>query len=165
MKFKSLFIALMAFSAMFAACQEEKPVFGISADTDAIELPQGGGTAQVTVTTAQAWNVKIPLDAQAWLIADPSSGIGNATITITATANEGKDRKNIQGYDVLLDERMALHEAYLGDLSTIHANMPEAITVKADFDIVRNVNQYLGVALFDCAPAVPSAFVKLAKAS
>lgn len=79
--------------------------------------------------------------------------------------NEGKDRKNIQGYDVLLDERMALHEAYLGDLSTIHANMPETITVKADFDITRNVNQYLGVAMFDCVPAVSSAFVKLAKAS
>jgi HK97 family phage major capsid protein len=79
--------------------------------------------------------------------------------------NEGKDRKNIQGYDVLLDERMALHEAYLGDLSTIHANMPENITVKADFDITRNVNQYLGVAMFDCVPAIASAFVKLAKAS
>lgn len=79
--------------------------------------------------------------------------------------NEGKDRMNIQGYDVLLDERMALHTAYLGDLSTIHANMPETITVKADFDITRNVNQYLGVAMFDCVPAVSSAFVKLAKAS
>ena len=79
--------------------------------------------------------------------------------------NEGKDRKNIQGYDVLLDERMALHTAYLGDLSTIHANMPETITVKADFDITRNVNQYLGVAMFDCVPAVSSGFVKLAKAS
>ena len=79
--------------------------------------------------------------------------------------NEGKDRKNIQGYDVLLDERMALHEAYLGDLSTIHANMPETITVKADFDITRNVNQYLGVAMFDCVPALAGAFVKLIKAS
>lgn len=79
--------------------------------------------------------------------------------------NEGKDRKNIQGYDVLLDERMALHEAYLGDLSTIHANMPETITVKADFDITRNVNQYLGVAMFDCVPAIAAGFVKLAKAS
>lgn len=83
----------------------------------------------------------------------------------TLVTNEGRDRKNIQGYDVLLDERMALHTAYLGDLSTIHANMPEAITVKADFDITRNVNQYLGVAMFDCVPAVSSAFVKLAKAS
>ena len=79
--------------------------------------------------------------------------------------NEGKDRKNVQGYDVLLDERMALHEAYLGDLSTIHANMPETITVKADFDITRNVNQYLGVAMFDCVPALANAFVKLMKAS
>lgn len=80
-------------------------------------------------------------------------------------SNEGKGAKNIQGYDVLLDERMTLHEAYLGDLSTIHANMPEAITVKADFDITRNVNQYLGVAMFDCEPAVPAGIVKLAKAS
>ena len=43
--------------------------------------------------------------------------------------------------------------------------MPETITVKADFDITRNVNQYLGVAMFDCVPALAGAFVKLIKAS
>lgn len=93
MKLVKLFIALTAAAAVFSACQEEKPVFGISSDTDAIEFEQVGGQAQVKVTTAQDWRVKIPSDAQAWLTAEPASGTGNATITFTAAANEGKDRK------------------------------------------------------------------------
>ena len=94
MSIKRFFISiLLAAGALAVSCQEEKPVFGISADQDVIEFPQGGGTAQVKVTTAQAWTVKIPTDAAAWLSADPASGTGNATITFTAPANEGKDRK------------------------------------------------------------------------
>ena len=93
MNFKSLFVALMAATGLLVACQEEKPVFGISADTDAIEFPQGGGPAVVQIATAQAWTVKIPSDAQDWLTAEPVSGTGNAAITLTAAANTGKDRK------------------------------------------------------------------------
>ena len=93
MNFKRLFVALMAATGLLVACQEEKPVFGISSDTEAIEFPQGGGQASVQVTTAQAWSVKIPSDAQGWLTAEPSTGTGNATIVFTAAANNGKDRK------------------------------------------------------------------------
>ncbi len=93
MKFKGLFIALAAAVSALVACQEEKPVFGISTDKDVIEFPQSGGQAQVQVTTAQAWSIKIPADAQAWLTAEPLSGTGNALITFTAGANTGKDRK------------------------------------------------------------------------
>lgn len=93
MKLKSLVLAVLAAGAALVSCQQEKPVFGISADKDTIEFPQGGGQVSVQVTTAQAWNVNIPIDAQAWLIANPSSGMGSGTITFTAQANEGKDRK------------------------------------------------------------------------
>ena len=93
MKLKNLILAVLAGGALLVSCQQEKPVFGISADKDAIEIPQAGGSAQVQVTTAQAWTVKIPTDAQAWLKAEPASGTGNAAITFTAAANEGKDRK------------------------------------------------------------------------
>ena len=94
MKFKGLFIALAAaVASLLVACQKEKPVFGISVDKDVIEFTQSGGQAQVQVTTAQAWNVSIPADAQAWLSAEPTSGTGKAVVTFTAKANDGKDRK------------------------------------------------------------------------
>ena len=93
MKLKSLVLAVLAAGAALVSCQQEKPVFGISADKDTIEFPQSGGQVSVQVTTAQAWNVNIPIDAQAWLIANPSSGMGSGTITFTAQANDGKDRK------------------------------------------------------------------------
>ena len=102
MNIKRLFFALIALTATLVSCKEEKPVFGVSVDKDAIEFPQGGGQAQLQVTTAQAWTVKIPSNAQEWLIAEPSTGIGNATITFTASANDGKDRKiglQIRGSD------------------------------------------------------------------
>ena len=94
MNLKRLFIGIiLAAGAIAVSCQQEKPVFGISADQDVIDFPQGGGTAQVKVTTAQAWTVKIPSNAQDWLSAEPASGTGNATITFVASANNGKDRK------------------------------------------------------------------------
>lgn len=94
MNLKRLFIGIiLAAGALAVSCEQEKPVFGITADQDVIEFPQGGGTAQVKVTTAQAWTVKIPSNAQDWLSAEPASGTGNATITFVASANNGKDRK------------------------------------------------------------------------
>lgn len=94
MKFKGLFIALAAaVASLLVACQKEKPVFGISVDKDVIEFTQSGGQAQVQVTTAQAWNVSIPADAKEWLSVEPTSGTGNAVVTFTAKANDGKDRK------------------------------------------------------------------------
>ena len=92
MKFKGLFIALAAaVASLLVACQKEKPVFGISVDKDVIEFTQSGGQAQVQVTTAQAWNVSIPADAQAWLSAEPTSGTGKAVVTFTAKANDGSE--------------------------------------------------------------------------
>lgn len=77
---------------------------------------------------------------------------------------EGRDAF-VQGYPVVLDERVALHTAILGDFNGYAANMPETITIHNDYDITRNVYQYSGIAMFDGKPAVPAAFVKLCKAS
>lgn len=72
---------------------------------------------------------------------------------------------NIMGYPVLLDENVAAHEAYLGDMKKMVANLAETITVVSDFDIDTNSMKYLGCAIFDCKPAVGEAFVKLTKAA
>lgn len=71
----------------------------------------------------------------------------------------------VYGYPVLIDSRVTEHEAYLGDLKKYVANLAESVNVKADFDIDTNSNKYLGVAIFDGAPALGEAFVKLAKAT
>lgn len=69
----------------------------------------------------------------------------------------------VYGYPVLIDSRVTEHEAYLGDLKKYVANLAESVNVKADFDIDTNSNKYLGVAIFDGAPALGEAFVKLVK--
>lgn len=71
----------------------------------------------------------------------------------------------VYGYPVLIDSRVTEHEAYLGDLKKYVGNLAESVNVKADFDIDTNSNKYLGVAIFDGAPALGEAFVKLAKAT
>lgn len=71
----------------------------------------------------------------------------------------------VYGYPVLIDSRVTEHEAYLGDLKKYVANLAESVNVKADFDIDTNSNKYLGVAIFDGAPALGEAFVKLVKAT
>lgn len=71
----------------------------------------------------------------------------------------------VYGYPVLIESRVTEHEAYLGDLKKYVANLAESVNVKADFDIDTNSNKYLGVAIFDGAPALEEAFVKLVKAT
>ena len=68
------------------------------------------------------------------------------------------------GYPVQLDERVKLHEAYLGDLYTVIGNMPEDVTITSAFDIDTNSYKFLGCAMFDCKPSMSDAIVKLEKA-
>lgn len=70
----------------------------------------------------------------------------------------------IYGYPVLIDERVADHEAYLVDLSTVIGNMPEDVTITSDFDLTKNAFLFLGSAMFDCQPAQADAVRKLVKA-
>jgi len=71
----------------------------------------------------------------------------------------------IYGYPVMLDERIPLHEAILGDFRAgYYGNMPEEINVVNQFDIDTNSYKFLGAGMFDGKPALPNAFVKLKKA-
>jgi len=72
----------------------------------------------------------------------------------------------IYGYPVMLDERIPLHEAILGDFRAgYYGNMPEEINVVNQFDIDTNSYKFLGAGMFDGKPALPDAFVKLRKAA
>mgnify|MGYP000844853596 CR=1 FL=1 len=72
----------------------------------------------------------------------------------------------IYGYPVMLDERIPLHEAILGDFRAgYYGNMPEEINVVNQFDIDTNSYKFLGTGMFDGKPALPDAFVKLRKAA
>lgn len=72
---------------------------------------------------------------------------------------------HIQGYPVLLDDSMTLHEAFLGDMTKYIGNLSEEINVTSDFDLKTNSYEYLGAAMFDGKPAIGEAFVKLIKAT
>lgn len=71
----------------------------------------------------------------------------------------------VYGYQVLLSDYVADHEAFLGDYSKVCANLAEDVNVKSAYDITSNSYQYSGIAIFDCAPAIGEAVVKLVKAT
>lgn len=71
----------------------------------------------------------------------------------------------VYGYPVILDERITLHEAFLGDLRQYYGNLPEGVNVVSDFDVNTNSFKYLGAGIFDGKPAIEEAFVKLVKAT
>lgn len=71
----------------------------------------------------------------------------------------------IYGYPVLLSDYVKEHEAFLGDYQKVIGNLSENITVRSAYDIDTNSYKYSGVAVFDCAPAIGEAVVKLVKAT
>lgn len=71
----------------------------------------------------------------------------------------------VQGYPVLLDDSVTLHEAYLGDFRRYVGNLAEAPNVVKDFLLKKNSYEYLGSTVFDGKPALGEAFVKLVKAA
>ena len=71
----------------------------------------------------------------------------------------------VYGYPVLLSDYVADHEAFLGDFKKVCANLAESINVKNAYDIDTNSYKYSGIAIFDCAPAIGEAIVKLVKAT
>lgn len=71
----------------------------------------------------------------------------------------------VYGYPVLLSDYVADHEAFLGDFKKVCANLAENIGVKSAYDIDTNSYKYSGIAIFDCAPAIGEAIVKLVKAT
>lgn len=71
----------------------------------------------------------------------------------------------VYGYPVLTSDYVADHEAFLGDYKKVCANLAENIGVKSAYDIDTNSYKYSGIAIFDCAPAIGEAIVKLVKAT
>jgi HK97 family phage major capsid protein len=71
----------------------------------------------------------------------------------------------VYGYPVLTSDYVADHEAFLGDFKKVCANLAENIGVKSAYDIDTNSYKYSGIAIFDCAPAIGEAIVKLVKAT
>lgn len=72
----------------------------------------------------------------------------------------------IMGYPVNYDDRLTLHEAFLGNALLGYAgNLPEDITVTSEFVVRENSFDFLGSAMFDGKVQAVEAFVKLAKAT
>lgn len=71
----------------------------------------------------------------------------------------------VYGYPILLCDDVATHEAYLGDFRKYIGNLPEEVNVKSAYNIDNNNYKYSGIAMFDGAPAISEAFVKLARAT
>lgn len=72
----------------------------------------------------------------------------------------------IQGYPVTMDERVAEHEAVLGNIYRGYVgNMAEEVNVTSQFVTRENAFDFLGCAMFDGKVQAIEAFVKIAKAT
>lgn len=71
----------------------------------------------------------------------------------------------VEGYEVMLDDSVTLHEAYLGDFKMYAGNLGEDVSVDTDKMLSKNSFEFLGSANFDGKPAIGEAFVKLQKAN
>lgn len=71
----------------------------------------------------------------------------------------------VEGYEVMLDDSVILHEAYLGDFKMYAGNLGEDVSVDTDKMLSKNSFEFLGSANFDGKPAIGEAFVKLQKAN
>ncbi len=71
----------------------------------------------------------------------------------------------IEGYEVMLDDSVILHEAYLGDFKMYAGNLGEDVSVDTDKMLSKNSFEFLGSANFDGKPVIGEAFVKLQKAN
>lgn len=69
----------------------------------------------------------------------------------------------VNGYPIVQDDNIPLGTAYLGDVTTIAANMPQNIQMNRAYDIKNNSRLFNVVSMFDCKPIYDNAFVKLAK--
>ena len=64
------------------------------------------------------------------------------------------------GFPVLFSEYVDLGDIFLGDFEYVVANLAEDVRVESARNLQYNSYDYLGVAVFDCKPALSEAFVK-----
>lgn len=94
MKFKTLLFAVAASLVALAGCQSKEDTNPSGETTfelseDVLEFTKDAGNKTVTLTSNIAWIVKDLDKIPGWLSVAPTSGDGNATITVTVTENKG----------------------------------------------------------------------------
>lgn len=101
MKIKNLFTLAVASFTIATACQKEPDLgpeeISISPAETTYEFPEKGGTYTIELTATVDWTIQgYDKKNTPWLSIEPSSGKASAsvqTITITALANDGANRK------------------------------------------------------------------------
>ena len=101
MKIKNLFTLAVASLTIATACQKEPDLgpeeISISPAETTYEFPEKGGTYTIELTATIDWTIQgYDKKITPWLSIEPSSGKASAsvqTITITALANDGANRK------------------------------------------------------------------------
>jgi len=86
MKLRNIFTALAAVLALtFVGCQEEERILEeVQVSKSMVALPIEGGSAEITVTAADTWEI---VDIPEWLTVAPAAGAaGQTTVTLSAEA-------------------------------------------------------------------------------
>ena len=86
MKLRNIFTALAAVLALtFVGCQEEERILEeVQVSKSMVALPIEGGSAEITVTAADTWEI---VDIPEWLTVAPAAGAaGQTTVTFSAEA-------------------------------------------------------------------------------
>ena len=98
---------------LLTACPSDSPEIELSVHPGSIEIDSDGGSSSFSITSNTSWNIR----SESWLTCSPSSGNGNATINLTAQANntgfvrsfnlEITDRTNQKSCTVKVTQKVA----------------------------------------------------------
>ncbi|MEX1308587.1 MAG: phage major capsid protein [Eubacteriales bacterium] len=74
--------------------------------------------------------------------------------------------QNVMGYDIIISDKVANGEAYLGDFTKIVGNLSQDVKVESSTEsgFLNNSIDFRGTALFDCDVALSDAFIKISEA-
>lgn len=135
-------------------------------DDNSVTVASG---ANLTTTNVTDLTAKLPgaYDANAKWLMSKKTLLGD----FRPLQNKSKDdifvKENgkyyVEGYEVMLDDAVTLHEAFLGDFKMYVGNLADDITIETDKKLSSNSYEFLGCAMFDGKPAIGEAFVKLVK--
>jgi hypothetical protein len=84
MKKTLFFSALLGMATLFAACSEDNPEVTLNVSTAAITVEAAQATATFNITSNTDWNLSL---SDNWVSAAPSTGSGDATVTVIVQAN------------------------------------------------------------------------------
>lgn len=137
-------------------------------DSNSVTVAAGTNLTEANITDLTA---KLPggYDANAKWLMSKKTLLGDFRPLQNKSKNDIFVKENgkyfVEGYEVMLDDSVAAHEAYLGDFKMYAGNLGEDVTVETDKILSKNSFEFLGCANFDGTPAIGEAFVKLAKAT